>query len=194
MSRPLLLASASPRRRELLQQLGLRFTLAPAAIDEAPLPGEDPAALVSRLAQAKAQAGLALAEPAQWVLGADTVVVLDREILGKPADDAAAAAMLRRLSGRAHTVFSGVFLACSGVPGRGRVVRTRVWMRGISEPEIVAYVASGEPLGKAGAYAIQGRGAAFVRCLAGSYSNVVGLPLYELDALLRELPEPPERV
>lgn len=194
MSRPLLLASASPRRRELLQQLGLRFTLAPAAIDEAPLPGEDPAALVSRLAQAKAQAGLAFAEPAQWVLGADTVVVLDREILGKPADDAAAAAMLRRLSGRAHTVFSGVFLARSGVPGRGRVVRTRVWMRGISEPEIVAYVASGEPLGKAGAYAIQGRGAAFVRCLAGSYSNVVGLPLYELDALLRELPEPPERV
>ena len=194
MSRPLLLASASPRRRELLQQLGLRFTLAPAAIDEAPLPGEDPAALVSRLAQAKAQAGLAFAEPAQWVLGADTVVVLDREILGKPADDAAAAAMLRRLSGRAHTVFSGVFLARSGVPGRGRVVRTRVWMRGISEPEIVAYVASGEPLGKAGAYAIQGRGAAFVRCLAGSYSNVVGLPLYELDALLHELPEPPERV
>lgn len=194
MSRPLLLASASPRRRELLAQLGVRFAVAPVDIDESPLPGEVPDALVSRLARVKAEAGLAFAEPGQWVLGADTVVALGEEILGKPAGVDAAGAMLRRLSGRRHTVCSGLFLACQGQPGQGRAVRTRVWMRAISDPEIAAYVATGEPLGKAGAYAIQGRAAAFVRCIAGSYSNVVGLPLFELDALLRELPDPPARI
>jgi len=191
MSAPLLLASASPRRRELLAQLGVPFTVAPVDIDESPLPGEAPGALVSRLARAKAEAGLALSTPGQWVLGADTVVALDREILGKPEGADAAVAMLRRLSGRVHTVYSGLFLLRQGLSGRGRAVRTRVWMRSIGAPEIDAYVATGEPLGKAGAYAIQGRAAAFVRCIAGSYSNVVGLPLFELDALLRELPDRP---
>ena len=194
MSGPLLLASASPRRRELLAQLGVPFSVAPVDIDESPLVGEAPAALVSRLARAKAKAGLVVADPGQWVLGADTVVVLGPEILGKPGDQDAAVAMLRRLSGRVHTVHSGLFLARHGLPGRGREVRTRVWMREIGDPEIAAYVATGEPLGKAGGYAIQGRAAAFVRCITGSYSNVVGLPLFELDALLRELPDPPARV
>ncbi len=194
MSGPLLLASASPRRRELLAQMGLPFTVAPVDIDESPLPGEEPGMLVSRLACAKAEAGLGLADPGQWVLGADTVVALGPEILGKPDNHQAAAAMLLRLSGRVHTVYSGLFLARQGLAGRGRVVRTRVWMRAIGGPEIAAYVATGEPLGKAGAYAIQGRAAAFVRCIAGSYSNVVGLPLFELDALLRGLPDPPARV
>jgi septum formation protein len=193
VSKPLLLASASPRRRELLAQLGVRFIVAPVDVDESPQPGELPGALVSRLARAKAQAALAAADPEQWVLGADTVVAVGREILGKPGDAAAAAAMLRRLSGRVHTVHSGLFLARRGLPGHGRAVRTRVWMRAIGDPEIAEYLATGEPLGKAGAYAIQGRAAAFVRCIAGSYSNVVGLPLFELDSLLRELSDPPAR-
>jgi septum formation protein len=191
VSNGLLLASASPRRRELLAQLGLNFTVAPVDIDESPQPGEQPGALVARLARAKAEAAFAAADPEQWVLGADTVVALGSEILGKPEHDYAAAAMLRRLSGRLHTVHSGLFLARQGLPGHGRTVRTRVWMRVISESEIADYVATGEPRGKAGAYAIQGRAAAFVRLIAGSYSNVVGLPLYELDAMLRELSDPP---
>lgn len=193
MSGPLLLASASPRRRELLAQLGLPFTVAPVDIDESPRTGERPGALVARLARAKAEAGLALADPGQWVLGADTVVALGQEILGKPVDHDTAASMLCRLSGRVHTVYSGLFLARQGFAGHGLTVRTRVWMRTIGDLEIAEYVATGEPLGKAGAYAIQGRAAAFVRCIAGSYSNVVGLPLFELDALLRELPDPPGR-
>jgi len=191
VTRPLLLASASPRRRELLAQLDLRFTVAPVDIDESPRPGEGPGALVSRLSRAKAEAALGMAEPQQWVLGADTVVAVGQEILGKPGDAAAAAAMLRRLSGRVHTVHSGLYLAHPASPGHGRTVRTRVWMRALGDPEITAYVETGEPLGKAGAYAIQGRAAAFVRCIAGSYSNVVGLPLFELDAMLRALPDPP---
>ncbi|MFO8152248.1 Maf family protein [Thioalkalivibrio sp.] len=193
MTRPLLLASASPRRRELLAQLGLQFTVAPVGIDESPRPGEAPAALVSRLSRAKAEVALAAADPQQWVLGADTVVAVGQEILGKPGNGAAAAAMLRRLSGRGHTVYTGLHLARRNHSGHGRTVRTRVRMRVIEDSEISAYVATGEPLGKAGAYAIQGRAAAFVRCIAGSYSNVVGLPLFELDAMLRGLPDPPGR-
>lgn len=191
MTRPLLLASASPRRRELLAQLGLEFTLAPVDIDESPRPGEAPAALVSRLSRAKAEVALGAADPQQWVLGADTVVAVGQEILGKPGSGVAAAAMLLRLSGRAHTVYTGLYLARRNRSGHGRTVRTRVRMRVIEDSEITAYVATGEPLGKAGAYAIQGRAAAFVRCIAGSYSNVVGLPLFELDAMLRGLPDPP---
>jgi septum formation protein len=193
MSRPLVLASASPRRRELLAQLGVEFLIMAVDVDESLHPAETPRDLVLRLAQAKAEAALAAAHPGHWVLGADTVVAVGGEILGKPADAAEAAAMLQRLSGRAHTVHSGLALARTGFPARTAAVRTRVWMREITPGEIVGYVATGEPLGKAGAYAIQGRAAAFVRCLAGSYSNVVGLPLFELDAMLRELPDPPPR-
>ncbi|AHE99194.1 Maf family protein [Thioalkalivibrio paradoxus] len=192
MSRPLVLASASPRRSELLAQLGVEFTPVPADIDETPRPGESPAQLVLRLARGKAEA-IAAAVPGRWVLGADTVVAVGGEILGKPADRHEAARMLARLSGRVHSVYSGLALARLGEPTRDGWVKTRVWMRDIAQAEIAAYLATGEPLGKAGAYAIQGRGAAFVRCLAGSYSNVVGLPLYELDRLLCELPDPPQR-
>lgn len=194
MSGALLLASASPRRRELLAQLGLPFRVAAVDIDESPFPGEAPRDLVLRLARGKAETALAGSEPGQWVLGADTVVAVGKEILGKPGDAAEAAAMLERLSGRAHTVHSGLALARSGFATRVDAVRTRVWMRDIAADEIVTYLATGEPLGKAGAYAIQGRAAVFVRCLAGSYSNVVGLPLFELDAMLREIPDPPARM
>jgi septum formation protein len=194
VSGDLLLASASPRRRELLAQLGVSFRVVAADIDESPFPGEAPRDLVLRLACGKAEGALADSETGQWVLGADTVVAVGKQILGKPADAAEAAAMLERLSGRAHTVHSGLALARSGFATRVAAVRTRVWMRDIAADEIAAYLATGEPLGKAGAYAIQGRAAAFVRCLAGSYSNVVGLPLFELDAMLREIPDPPERM
>jgi septum formation protein len=194
VSGDLLLASASPRRRELLAQLGVSFRVVAADIDESPFPGEAPRDLVLRLACGKAEGALADSETGQWVLGADTVVAVGKQILGKPADAAEAAAMLERLSGRAHTVHSGLALARSGFATRVAAVKTRVWMRDIAADEIAAYLATGEPLGKAGAYAIQGRAAAFVRCLAGSYSNVVGLPLFELDAMLREIPDPPERM
>lgn len=194
MSRPLVLASASPRRRELLAQLGVEFLIVAVDIDESPRPGETPRDLVLRLARGKAEAAQDQAPPGHWMLGADTVVAVGGEILGKPVDAAEAAAMLQRLSGRAHTVYSGLALARTGFATRSAAVRTRVWMRDITSDEIAGYLATGEPLGKAGAYAIQGRAAAFVRCLAGSYSNVVGLPLFELDAMLRELPDPPPRV
>ncbi|AGA34160.1 Septum formation protein Maf [Thioalkalivibrio nitratireducens DSM 14787] len=192
MTWPLVLASASPRRSELLAQLGVEFTLAPADIDESPRPRESPARLVLRLARSKAEA-IAGTRSGQWILGADTVVAVGGEILGKPADTGEAALMLARLSGRVHSVYSGLALARRGERTRDCRVKTRVWIREIAPAEIAAYLVTGEPLGKAGAYAIQGRGAAFVRCLAGSYSNVVGLPLYELDRMLRELPDPPQR-
>lgn len=193
MSAPLLLASASPRRQELLAQLGVRFTVAAVDIDETPVPGESPRDLVLRLARAKAEAAAGSVDAGRWVLGADTVVVVAGEILGKPKDGGAAAAMLRRLAARPHSVFTGLALARRGQPTWTRAVRTKVWMRSLAPEEIAAYVASGEPMGKAGAYAIQGRAAAFVRCIAGSYSNVVGLPLYELEAMLRAIPDPPPR-
>ncbi len=193
MNRPLVLASASPRRRELLAQLGVVFTVAAVDVDESPYPGERPAALVQRLAVAKAEAALGLATADHWILGADTLVALGETILGKPADARAAGAMLARLSGRSHTVYSGLALARAGETTRSECVRSRVRMRTITPEEIAVYVATGEPLGKAGAYAIQGRAAAFVRFLAGSYSNVVGLPLFELDQMLRDLPHPPLR-
>jgi septum formation protein len=193
MSLPLLLASASPRRCELLGQLGFAFTVVPAEIDETPLPEEGPPQLVRRLACAKAEAVVPHAHPGQWVLGADTVVVLDGEILGKPRNPESAKATLSRLAGRSHSVYTGIALARAGCDTRWRCVKSRVWMREIEDSEVDAYVATGEPLGKAGAYAIQGRAAAFVRCLAGSYSNVVGLPLFELDSLLRDVSDPPVR-
>lgn len=186
MNEPLVLASASPRRSELLAQLGVPFRVMAVDIDETPLPGENPRELVQRLARLKAETACRRVDADPLVLGADTVVVLGHTILGKPADAAEAVSMLQRLSGRPHTVYSGLALVRRGFAPRERVVRTRVWMRDIAPDEIDAYLATGEPMGKAGAYAIQGRAAAFVRFLAGSYTNVVGLPLFELDAMLRE--------
>jgi septum formation protein len=182
MPTPLYLASTSPRRRELLGQLGLDFHVLKVDIDESVRAGEAPAAYVLRLAREKAAAGLAQAG-AGVVVAADTSVVLDGEVLGKPASEAAALAMWMRLSGRGHEVLTGV-----AVGDRGRleatVVATRVRFRALREAELRAYWASGEPRDKAGGYAIQGKGAIFVTGIDGSYSNVVGLPLAETAALL----------
>ena len=185
----LYLASQSPRRRELLSQVGLRFEVVPVEVDETPQPGEMPADLVQRLAREKAVAGLARlpARAPGPVLGADTEVVIDNEVLGKPRDEEDAAAMLARLSGRSHHVLSAVALA---VPGRDAAVRlstSTVWFRVTTTEERLAYCATGEPLDKAGSYAIQGLAAVFVSRLEGSYSGVMGLPLFETAELLEEL-------
>jgi septum formation protein len=174
------LASGSPRRRELLAQLGLLFDVEPAHLDETPKPLEEPAAYVLRLAGEKA-AAVAQRHPHRIVLAADTTVALGKEILGKPRDGAEAAQMLTQLSGRTHEVFTGISAA-----GRSRVVRTAVRFRALSPAEIAWYVGTGEPLDKAGAYAVQGRAGAFVEALDGSPTNVIGLPLPETLALLTE--------
>jgi len=180
----LVLASQSPRRRALLAQIGLACRVLPVGVDEAPAPGEAPAAMVERLARAKAAAGREAAGGEAHVLGADTSVVLDGAALGKPADGADAEAMLARLAGRGHEVITGVALA--GPLGTTTTrVHTRVTLRPIGPGERRAYCATGEPLDKAGGYAVQGRAAVFVSHIEGSYSNVVGLPLFETAELLR---------
>lgn len=184
---PLFLASASPRRRELLAQIGVDFSLLNAPIDETPLPGELPGAYVERLALYKARAGLAALPAGQpgVVLGADTAVILDGRILGKPVDEQDALAMLAGLSGREHQVLTAIALA-STAQARVLSVASRVRFRAISATEAGAYWASGEPQDKAGSYAIQGLAAIFVESLEGSYSAVVGLPLCETAQLLGE--------
>ena len=170
----IVLASASPRRRELLAGLGLRFTVRPADVDETPRDGEEPGAYVLRLAQEKAAV---VARDGEIVLAADTTVVVDGEILGKPVDEEDARRMLRRLSGREHEVLTGLALCEAGGRDASAVERSRVRMAALSEHEIAWYAATGEPLDKAGAYAIQGLGSLFVEAVAGNYSNVVGLPI-----------------
>jgi len=180
----LVLASSSPRRRELLATLGVEFEVRPADADETPREGETPEPLVLRLALAKARAA---ARPGELVLGADTIVALDGEPLGKPADAAEARAMLARLSGRHHQVWTGVALverSAVGARERALAVVTDVVFRTLEPAEIDAYVASGEPLDRAGAYAIQGGAAAFVASVDGSWSNVVGLPVGAVRELL----------
>jgi septum formation protein len=181
------LASNSPRRRELLDQIGVTHRVLRVEVDEAARPGEAAAELVQRLALAKAQAGcLALPqEDGRPVLGADTVVVCGGRVLGKPRDRADALAMLAALSGRTHEVLTAVALA-DRRQERVLLSRSRVGFRDISAAEAEAYWASGEPADKAGAYAIQGLGAVFVRTLEGSYSGVMGLPLFETAQLLNE--------
>ncbi|MGO4000425.1 Maf family protein [Pseudomonas fluorescens] len=182
---PLFLASGSPRRRELLTQIGVAFSVIGAEIDETPLPDESPAAYVERLARGKAQAGRARlnANAQACVLGADTAVVLDGKILGKPLDEANALAMLMSLSGQEHEVLTAIALL-DGERCESRVVRSLVRFRPINAAEASAYWASGEPRDKAGGYGIQGLGAVFVSGLNGSYSAVVGLPLCETAELL----------
>jgi len=181
----LVLASASPRRRDLLAQIGIIPTAIEAAdIDETPLPGERPRALARRLAEAKARA-VAASHPGSTVLGADTVVACGRRILPKPADAAQARACLELLSGRRHAVHGGAVLLSPDGTVRARVVETAVAFKRLAEDEIAAYLASGEWAGKAGGYAIQGRAARFVKAVSGSYPNVVGLPLFEVAAMLR---------
>ncbi|WP_347904098.1 Maf family protein [Pseudomonas purpurea] len=184
----LYLASSSPRRRELLTQIGVGFSAISADIDETPLTDESPATYVERLARGKAEAGrvqLVSGNPgvAVCVLGADTAVVLDGQILGKPRDEADALAMLMSLSGREHEVLTAIALL-DGQRCESRMVSSRVRFRSISRAEAMAYWASGEPQDKAGSYGIQGLGAVFVAGLEGSYSAVVGLPLCETFELL----------
>lgn len=185
---PLFLASGSPRRRELLTQIGVPFQVVSASIDETPLPDECPAAYVERLARAKARAGrehlLGASVSAPFcVLGADTAVVLDDQILGKPVDEADALSMLMALSGREHEVLTAIAILAAE-RCETRVVRSRVSFRTISQQEAAQYWASGEPQDKAGGYAIQGLAAVFVVGLNGSYSGVVGLPVCETAELL----------
>lgn len=180
----LVLASASPRRRELLSGLGLRFTVRSSEIDETPRAGEAPGAYVLRLAREKAQA---TGRPGELVLAADTSVILAGEILGKPRDDEDAERMLRLLSGREHEVLTGVAVLDASGRLAAEVDRTVVRMAPLSAEEIAWYVATGEPRDKAGAYAIQGLGALFVEAITGSYSNVVGLPVPTVYRLFREL-------
>ncbi|WP_324708554.1 Maf family protein [Pseudomonas fragi] len=184
----LYLASGSPRRRELLTQIGVPFETVSAAIDETPLPNESPVAYVERLALEKARAGhqhLSNTPPngAFCVLGADTAVVLDERILGKPVDEADALAMLMALSGLEHEVLTAIAIMDAGCC-ETRVVRSQVRFRNISTQEARLYWASGEPQDKAGGYAIQGLAAVFVAGLNGSYSAVVGLPVCETAELL----------
>ena len=171
---PLILASASPRRRELLESLDLGFTVRPAAVDETPHPGERPRDLVRRLAREKAAAG---ARNGEWVLAADTIVVRDGEVLGKPAHRNEARSMLERLQGRWHLVLTGVALRPPDGDTLHAVESTRVLFAELTPEQIDWYAATGEPDDKAGAYAVQGLGALFVSEIDGNYSNVVGLPL-----------------
>lgn len=181
-SPPLFLASTSPRRRELLQQIGLTFSVLRVDVDESRQPQERPADYVLRLARDKAQAGLRqLTEGI--VIAADTTVVMDDDVLGKPASAEEAFAMWQRLSGRTHQVLTGVAVA-EAQRIESVVVSTRVQFRAITRTEMQTYWQCGEPQDKAGGYAIQGRGAVFVDAIEGSYSNVVGLPLTETAALL----------
>lgn len=182
----IILASASPRRRELLDQLGVEYDVLPADIPECPEPNETPEDYVRRVAAEKSLAARRMSGAESPVLAADTEVVLDGEILGKPRDFEHAAALLSRLSDREHRVLSAVSLRHGKAHWEKLSVST-VAFRKIDPNEIEAYWASGEPQGKAGAYAIQGKGAVFIRHLAGSYSGVMGLPLYETAELLKHI-------
>jgi septum formation protein len=184
LSHPLILASASPRREELLRLLGLDFQIIPSRADETFFVNEKPAEHVLRLAENKAHA-VAQTYPQAWVLGADTIVVIDGEVLGKPADSSAAEWMLEKLSGRTHEVFTGfALLRLAGHIAIKEEVRAAVTFRNISEDEKLWYINSQEPYDKAGAYAVQGLGAFFIKEIQGSYTNVMGLPLCEVvDAL-----------
>ncbi len=183
------LASKSPRRQELLQQIGVRFKLVDADVDESAFPMQNPGEYVLTLARAKAAAGYASLSnssmPFNPILGADTCVVIDNEILGKPVDKDDALRMLARLSGATHRVYTGIALYHAGEMNT-RISASSVTFAKLRPEQIENYWVSGEPIDKAGAYAIQGRAAAFVTHMSGSYSGVVGLPLYETVQLLTE--------
>jgi len=190
----LVLASASPRRRDLLTREGVAFEVVPADIDEHHHAGESPEALVQRLAYEKASAVAQRIGPGRerWVLGSDTVVVLDGDVLGKPRDPAHARALLGRLTGHTHRVMTGYAFVSTLAAGDRTAAHvamqtSQVAMREASEEEIAAYVETGEPMDKAGAYAVQGRGARFVTDVAGSQDNVIGLPVDEVCRLWSKL-------
>ena len=181
----LVLASGSPRRSKILSEAGISFEVVPPQVEEIGLPGETPSALVTRLAVDKAREVAERVGPDRWVLGVDTVVAIDGHILGKPADEAHATEMLLQLSDRTHRVFSGYAVVGFDEVQTG-VVETRVTMRPISPGEAAAYSATGEPLDKAGAYAIQGEAIRFITSVEGSRCNVAGLPLETLLPVLAQ--------
>ncbi len=190
-SKPIVLVSASPRRRELLQQIGVSFEVYPAEVDET-LPNQvsDPASLAIELAWRKVRA-VASRFPSRWLLAADTLVVVGKRLLGKPQNPKEAFLMLRQLSGRTHKVVTGLCLAKTDV--KGRICRpyetsetTLVTFRQLTDEEISTYISTGEPFDKAGAYGIQGKASIFVTEIVGCYFNVVGLPLAKLASLLKE--------
>ena len=191
----LVLASASPRRQELLRNAGISFVVQPTDVPEVPRPGESPRTFAERMAREKGLAGFRR-QPDSFVLGADTIVVVDAEILGKPPDDADAARMLRLLSGRTHQVITGVCLVGPQLrtenqqPETGfedvRSEATLVTMEALSDDDIRSYISTGEPMDKAGAYAIQGRASQWISHIDGDYFNVVGLPVSLVYKMLRE--------
>ena len=186
----LILASASPRRFEILSSLGISFTVDPPTIEEEVRPDETAQEAVSRLAAEKA-AEVAARRPGEWVLAADTLVFFPGgPILGKPRDDADAARMLSQIAGKEHRVVTGVRLRKGAEPGREILEESRVRIAPLSEEEVRWYVATGEPRDKAGAYAVQGKGARFIEAIAGSYSNVMGLPARAVYRLLRDARDP----
>jgi septum formation protein len=183
----LILASKSPRRRYLLSQAGLQFEVIPSGFDEGSVPFTDPAGYVSTLSRAKAD-DIARRHPQSWIIGADTIVLMDGEVLGKPKGREAARQMLKRLSGRTHQVFTGYTICCHSLNRRfTEVICTDVTFKGLSPDEVEWYIHTDEPFDKAGAYAIQGLGTFLVRRINGSYTNVVGLPVCEvIEQLIRE--------
>lgn len=184
---PIVLASGSPRRRELLADLGLDFDVAPSRAEEpAPMPGESPTDYARRMAAMKT-AEVSARFPNRIVLGADTIVVLGDRIMGKPTDDAHALAMLTALSGQTHQVITAFCLMLPGHPSLTHAVTTDVDMRASTQAELRAYIATSEPMDKAGAYAIQGMGTFLVTAIRGSYTNVVGLPVARVLEVLLEL-------
>jgi len=192
MKDQLILASASPRRRELLQQIGLDFQVIPSQAEEHVLDGETPEEHVIRLSLDKATEVANRENIAgRWFIGSDTIVLCDGQILGKPENEAKAAMMLKKLSGREHRVLSGyAIIDRQSGKQRAEAVSTKVWFRQLTETEITGYIATGEPADKAGAYAIQGLGICFVARIEGSYTNVVGLPLCKLTLAMKELGVP----
>ncbi len=185
----LVLASGSPRRRDLLSRLEVPFAVVPAEIEETAHPGEAPRALAERLAREKAEAVVAQLgrTPRCVVLGSDTIVVIGEEVLGKPRDPEHALALLRKLSGRTHLVMTGIAVVESDTGrARSRVVESRVTLRKADDAELRDYVATGESLDKAGAYALQGAGRRFIAGVEGSETNVIGLPLEETVAMLQD--------
>jgi septum formation protein len=182
-----ILASVSPRRQELLRSVGLKFKTIPAHVDEDYIEGESPKQHVRRLAQEKAQL-IAQKYPRAWVLGADTIVVIDGLILGKPKNKTQAKEMLKKLSGREHKVFTGFAVTqVASKVSHSDVVQSTVKFKKISAAELDWYIACDEPYDKAGGYALQGKGAYFIKSIRGSYTNVIGLPLCEVLETLKKL-------
>jgi septum formation protein len=187
ISSPFILASASPRREELLRSVGLKFKILPAHVNEDYINGETPRQHVRRLSQDKART-LAHKYPDAWVLGADTIVVIDNLILGKPKNKTQARQMLERLSGREHKVFTGFTLTRTAFSvAKTKVIQSTVKFKSINTEEMEWYISCDEPYDKAGGYAVQGKGAYFIKAIRGSYTNVIGLPLCEVLEELKKL-------